>query len=214
MSSRKELIAQLYKDLDSVTTGAIRFLAARTSRRSFLGRFGVLLAGMGTIPVLPMARASAQEAMGDSGSGGATPFPPPDNPPPVDGVADLEEMGDVMSCDYWRYCAFSGSLCSCCGGTLTTCPPGSETATVAWVGSCHNPTDGRDYLISYNDCCGKGSCGCGCSSSEGDRPVYFPSKSNNILWCFGSTSHAYHCTLALVIGHADSNVVYAVAYET
>lgn len=196
MSNRQELISQLYKDLDSVTTGAIRFLAARTSRRSFLGKFGIFMAGMGAIPVLPMARASAQ-----------TPFPPPETPAPVNGVDDIEEMGDVLNCDYWRYCAFSGSLCSCCGGTMTTCPPGSETATVAWVGSCHNPTDGRDYLISYNDCCGKGSCGCGCSRSEGDRPVYFPSKSNNILWCFGTNSHAYHCTLALVIGHADSNTM-------
>ena len=60
MSNRQELIAQLYKDLDSVTTGAIRFLAARTSRRSFLGRFGVFIAGMGAIPLLPMSRASAQ----------------------------------------------------------------------------------------------------------------------------------------------------------
>lgn len=203
MSNRQELIAQLVKDLDSVTTGAIRFLAARTSRRSFLGRFGVLFAGMGALPVLPMARAAAQTPTQSSSS--PTPFPPTGDTGPVDGVEDIEEMGDVLSCDYWRYCAFSGSLCSCCGGTLTRCPPGSETATVAWVGSCHNPTDGRDYLISYNDCCGKGSCGCGCSRSEGDRPVYFPSKANNILWCFGSTSHAYHCTLALVIGHADSN---------
>lgn len=196
MSNRQELIERLMKDLDAATTGTLRFLAARTSRRSFLGRFGVMLAGMGTLPVLPMARASAQ-----------TPFPPPSTLPPVNGVADIQEMGDVKSCDYWRYCALSGSLCSCCGGTLTRCPPGAETASVAWVGSCHNPTDGRDYLISYNDCCGKGSCGCGCSRSEGDRPVYFPSKANNILWCFGSNSHAYHCTLALVIGHADSNAL-------
>lgn len=196
MSNRQELISQLFKDLDSVTTGTIRMLAARTSRRSFLGRFGVLIAGMGAIPVLPMARASAQ-----------TPFPPPTDLPEVNGVADIQEMGDINACEYWRYCAMSVSLCSCCGGTMTTCPPGSETATVAWIGSCHNPTDGRNYLISYNDCCGKGSCGCGCSRSEGDRPVYFPSKSNAILWSFGANSHAYHCTLALVIGHGDNNVL-------
>lgn len=199
MSTRQELISQMIKDLDSVTTGAIRMLASRTSRRSFLGRFGVLIAGMGALPVLPMSRASAQDAT-------PTPFPPPGNGAEVNGVEDIQEMGDIKNCEYWRYCAFSGSLCSCCGGSLTQCPPGSQTATVAWVGSCHNPTDGRNYLISYNDCCGKGSCGsCGCSRSEGDRPVYFPSKSNNVLWCFGTTSHAYHCTLALVIGHGDSN---------
>ncbi len=181
MNTRDELMKQLLKDLDSVTNGAIRFLAGRTSRRSFLGKLGVFITGMGAMPLLPVFRESAHAQTGE-----------------------IPEMGDVESCDYWRYCAFSGSLCSCCGGTLTQCPPGSETATVAWVGTCHNPTDGEDYLISYNDCCGKSFCGrCGCHGSEGDRPVYFPSKSNSILWCFGSNSHAYHCTLARVLGRAD-----------
>lgn len=191
MKDRQDLIRQLIKDIDAQTTGAIRFLAARTSRRSFIGRAGVFMAGMGALPVLPMLRASAQTA--------STPMPP------VNGVADIQEMGDTQSCDYWRYCAYSGSLCTCCGGTLTQCPPGSDTATVAWVGSCHNPTDGRNYLISYNDCCGKSACGnCGCHRSEGDRPVYLTSKSNSVLWCFGANSHAYHCTLALVLGPAEA----------
>ena len=190
MKDTEGLIKQLIKDLDAQTTGAIRFLAARTSRRSFIGRLGVFMAGMGALPVLPMQRASAQQTS---------------SLPPVNGVADIEEMGDITSCDYWRYCAYSGSLCSCCGGTLTQCPPGSQTATVAWVGTCHNPTDGRDYLISYNDCCGKSSCGnCGCHRSEGDRPVYLTAKSNSVLWCFGANSHAYHCTLALVLGTAEA----------
>ncbi len=181
MSDRNQLMKQLLADLDAATTGAIRFLAGRTSRRSFLGKLGVLITGMGVLPVLPMFRGSAEAAEG------------------------IEELGDVESCDYWRYCAFSGLLCSCCGGSTSQCPPGSETATVAWVGTCHNPTDGKDYLISYNDCCGKSACGrCGCHRSEGDRPVYFPSKSNSILWCFGANSHAYHCTLARVIGEAST----------
>lgn len=185
MNNPDQLLEQLLKDLDSVTTGAIRLFAARTSRRSFFGRLGVLLVGMGTIPILPVVRqANAQSS------------------------SDIPDMGDPETCDYWRYCAFSGSLCTCCGGTVTQCPPGTETATVAWIGTCHNPADGQDYLISYNDCCGKGGCGrCSCHRSEGDRPVYFPGKSNSILWCFGSTSHAYHCTLARIIGVGSSNVV-------
>lgn len=195
MKDRQELIRQLLKDLDSHTTGAIRFIASRTSRRSFVGRLGVFMAGMGALPVLPMLRASAQSASPSLN------LPPP----PVNGVADIQEMGDVTSCDYWRYCAYSGTLCSCCGGTLTQCPPGSQTATVAWVGSCFNPTDGRNYLISYNDCCGKSSCGnCGCHRSEGDRPVYLSAKANSVLWCFGTESHNYHCTLALVLGPAEA----------
>ena len=171
----------LQRLLDGVDASMItlsRRIAGRTGRRSFLGKLGTLLAGMGALPVLPVYREAAAEA-------------------------NIPELGDPQSCDYWRYCAFSGSLCGCCGGTHLKCPPGSETASVAWVGTCQNPTDGKNYLISYNDCCGKSSCGrCGCHRSEGDKPVYFPSKSNSILWCFGSKSHAYHCTLALVLGEA------------
>ena len=63
MNNREQLLDQLLKDLDSVTTGAIRFLAARTSRRSFFGKLGILLAGMGTLPMLPVIReASAQSS--------------------------------------------------------------------------------------------------------------------------------------------------------
>jgi methylamine dehydrogenase light chain len=199
MNTQAELLQQLLRDLDSVTTGTLRFFAARTSRRSFLGRAGAVLTGIGAFPLLPMARESGPAPASDlaqNAMGGAADGPEP---------AGLMEMGDEKSCDYWRYCAFSGSLCSCCGGSVTRCPPGAETASVAWVGTCHNPLDGQDYLISYNDCCGKSSCGrCGCHRSEGDRPVYFPSKSNSILWCFGSKSHAYHCTLARVVGKADA----------
>lgn len=182
MKDQSALLEQLLKDLDTVTAGTARFLSGRISRRSVIGKLGIFLAGMGGFPMLPVLR-EAHAAAAD----------------------ELTEIGDSEACEYWRYCGMSGSLCSCCGGTITQCPPGSQTATVAWVGTCHNPADGVDYLISYNDCCGKSSCGrCGCHRSEGDRPVYFASKANSILWCFGSTSHAYHCTLARVLGPADT----------
>lgn len=167
--------------LDGLTTRASRSLAGQTSRRSFFGRVGAVLAGTGAFPLLPVYREAAA-------------------------AADLTELGDPNACDYWRYCAFSGFLCGCCGGSNTQCPPGSETASVSWVGTCRNPADGQDYLISYNDCCGKSLCNrCGCHRSEGDKPVYFPSKSNSILWCFGANSHAYHCTLALVLGSSGDS---------
>lgn len=196
MNGNRELLQQLLYDLDSVTTGAVRFFAGRTSRRSFIGRMGAVLTGIGAFPLLPMAREAA--AQGSDPSIAQDAMGAEEKPA-------IAELGDQQSCDYWRYCAFSGALCSCCGGSMTQCPPGAETASVAWVGTCHNPLDGQDYLISYNDCCGKPYCGrCGCHRSEGDRPVYFPSKSNSILWCFGSKSHAYHCTLARVVGKADA----------
>ena len=56
MSKREQLIDQLLKDLDAATTGAVRFISSRTSRRSFLGKFGMFLAGMGTLPMLPVVR--------------------------------------------------------------------------------------------------------------------------------------------------------------
>ncbi len=196
MNGNNELLRQLFQDIDAVTTGAVRFFAGHTSRRSFIGRMGAVLTGIGAFPLLPMARDAAAQT--------ADPAMATDAMATGDEPA-IKEMGDQESCDYWRYCAFSGQICSCCGGTMTQCPPGAETASVAWVGTCHNPLDGQDYLISYNDCCGKSACGrCGCHRSEGDRPVYFPSKSNSILWCFGSKSHAYHCTLARVVGKADA----------
>lgn len=171
------LFATLSTRFDRAVTARSRTLAKRISRRDLLARLGTLLVGAGALPLLPMAR----EAHADAPS----------------------EMGDPRSCDYWRYCAFGGYLCSCCGGTPTTCPPGTEPSPVTWVGTCVNPTDGKQYLISYNDCCGKTGCGrCPCHRTEGDKPIYFPSKSNDILWCFGTKSHAYHCTVALVIGNA------------
>ncbi len=174
----KQLVADLdlLGGVDRLTDRLTRSISNGTSRRSFIGRLGTFLVGMGAVPLLPVYREAAA-------------------------AASVPELGDPETCDYWRYCGFSGSLCSCYGGSHTQCPAGSEPATVAWVGTCHNPVDGKNYLISYNDCCGKSSGGrCGCHRSEGDKPVYFPSKSNSILWCFGSQSHAYHCTLALVIG--------------
>ena len=131
------------------------------------------------LPLLPVARASAADA---------APGMPAD-------------PGDPASCDYWRYCSIDGFLCSCCGGSQNECPPGTEMSPITWIGTCLNPADGKHYIISYNDCCGKSSCGhCMCNRNEGDRPIYQASRSNDINWCLGNTTNAYHCSLAVVIG--------------
>lgn len=175
-----ETTARWLRRLDQLTVSSSRRLAQRSSRRHFMARLGTLLVGAGAWPLLPVARVSAAESM-----------------------PGLQEIGDPESCDYWRYCALGGTLCTCCGGTLTTCPPGAEPSPISWVGTCHNPADGQDYLISYNDCCGKAVCQrCYCHRAERDLPVYAPSKANDILWCFGTQSHAYHCTVAVVMGVA------------
>ena len=167
-----------------------RRLAQRTSRRSFLARFGVAIAGGAALPLLPVARPA----------GAAPREPAPGEPDPT------SPEGDPNACTYWRYCAVDGFLSSCCGGTHTSCPPGTEMSAITWLGTCRNPADGKDYVISYNDCCGKDICGrCLCQRNEGDKPVYYTHKSNDINWCMGTESSIYNSTVAVVVGVATES---------
>ncbi|WP_219895025.1 methylamine dehydrogenase light chain [Aquisediminimonas profunda] len=163
------------------TENMARGIANRTSRRSLLAVLGSAITGAAVIPVLPISRAAA-----------ATSGKNPQDP------------GDPTQCDYWRYCAIHGYLCSCCGGSASKCPPGSEMSPLTWVGTCTNPADGRAYIISYNDCCGSSSCGkCMCSRQEGDRPVVRPQSAQDIMWCLGTESGSiYNCSTAVIIGTA------------
>lgn len=168
------------KNLDKWTETAARGIARRSSRRGWLKGLGATLAGASTMPLLPVARASST----------------PDAP-----GAGIPETGDPDSCDYWRYCAIDGFLCGCCGGSPTSCPPGTEMSPITWIGNCRNPADGRNYIISYNDCCGRTPCGqCLCTRNEGDLPQYRPDKNNDLNWCLGTQSAVYHCSTAIVIG--------------
>jgi len=111
--------------------------------------------------------------------------------------------GDPRGASYWRYCALDGFLADCCGGSPTTCPPGTEMSKVTWLGTCRNPADGKDYVISYNDCCGRTSCGrCFVRRDEGEKPVYYTHKNNDIDWCMGTQSAVYNSTVAVVVGVA------------
>jgi len=164
-------------DYDSMVERASRRLAKTVSRRSVLRTIGTLLVGASSMPLLPVAR----------------------------GQSGVKEKGDPAACDYWRYCAIDGFLCACCGGSVTTCPPGTEPAPITWVGTCRNAADGQNYIVSYNDCCGKSACGrCLCNRNEGDAPLYRPSVSNDYNWCVGSNSNVpYHCTVSRIVGMAD-----------
>jgi len=174
----------LSRSFQKWSENSARKLARHTSRRSFITRLGTLLVGGAVLPLLPVARASgASERM-----------------PPEDSKIEGAE-GDPTKCEYWRYCGIDGNACACCGGSETSCPPGTELSTVAWIGTCKNPVDNRHYIISYNDCCGTANCGrCFCTRNEGDKPVYLPPKSNDITWCFGTKTNVYNCTMAAVIG--------------
>ncbi|MDC0404129.1 methylamine dehydrogenase (amicyanin) light chain [Porticoccaceae bacterium] len=170
------------KLLDKLFEKSARRVAQNSSRRGMLKAVGAAMVGGAAIPLLPVARAAdgASEAPVRPG-----------------------EVGDPTSCDYWRYCAVDGFLCECCGGSVNTCPPGTEMSTITWIGTCRNPVDGRSYVISYNDCCGTTQCGtCLCQRDEGDRPLYRADKSNDVNWCLGSKSSIYHCSTAIVVGMA------------
>ena len=177
--------------LDRITENSVRAVARRTSRRSVLGGIGALLVGAAAMPLLPVARGAEAKA-------------PAAKKQPAAGTA--ADPGDPSTCEYWRHCAIDGFLCSCCGGSQAMCPPGTEMSAITWIGTCHNPADGRDYVISYNDCCGKSACGrCFCNRNERDTPLYQPGQSNDYNWCSGSTEAniPYHCSTARIVGTAE-----------
>lgn len=177
------------KWLDALTVKSSRRLAQGTSRRSMLTKMGTLLVGGAAIPLLPVARASASPV--------AASYPGV----AVDDSGQAGDPGDPNTCDYWRYCAVDGFLCSCCGGTKNSCPPGTEMSPITWIGTCLNPEDGKNYIISYNDCCGKSSCGrCLCNRNERDTPIYRAQTNNDTNWCLGASSTVYNCSTAIILG--------------
>ncbi|HVO45555.1 MAG TPA: methylamine dehydrogenase light chain [Steroidobacteraceae bacterium] len=169
--------------LDRVFENSARSLARRTSRRSVLASLGRLLTGAALLPLLPIDRTA--RAQGAPGSGKSA-------------------VNDPQSCDYWKYCAIDGFLCACCGGTSNSCPPGTQPSPITWIGTCHNPGDGRDYIVSYNDCCGKVSCGdCFCNRNEREVPMYRLSRNNDVNWCMANSESDYHCSVSVLIGVAE-----------
>lgn len=170
-----------------------RRIASYTSRRSFLGRLGTLLIGAPALPLLPVARAQTPPSAKRLGK--ETDF------------TLRAQTKDPTICTYWRYCAIDGDLCSCAGGGVHTCPPGSLASPTGWIGTCVNPDDKKSYLIAYHDCCGKNppslDHSCECHGTDRELPIYRPQSNNDIVWCFGEPSFAYHCSTALLVGLAD-----------
>lgn len=163
------------KLLDRTAETGIRRAARRHGRRSFLAMAGGAFVGASLVPVLPFDRRARAAETGED------------------------------PCSYWRHCALDGNLCSTSGGSLTSCPPGSSASAVSWVGTCANPDDGRDYLVSYNDCCGKAAVSSStfCYTSQGERPGYRMGLYNDINWCMANADTGYHCTVSVVVGLAD-----------
>ena len=177
------------KSLDKIVENTTRSIGTKTTRRSFIARLSAVMFGSALVPVLPIDRIGGRAFATDGNKTG--------NP---------GDPGDPSSCDYWRYCAVDGYLCSCCGGSVTSCPPGAEPSPITWVGTCRNPADGKDYIVSYNDCCGKHACGqCFCNRNESDEPMYRPFANNDLNWCTGAKSMIYHCTVSVIKGVASGS---------
>ncbi|MGQ9364695.1 methylamine dehydrogenase light chain [Azospirillum sp. ST 5-10] len=177
------LFDAILERFDRLTERGARAMAKSNGRRSFLARTGTLMLGGAVMPLLPFDRTFGQAF-----------------------AATTEPGGDeALLCEYWRYCALDGNLCSACGGSLTQCPPGAEASKVSWVGTCRNPNDGKDYLVAYNDCCGKPICDNSpfCLTSKGERPGYRMGLHNDINWCMANASKGYHCTVAVLVGLAE-----------
>jgi methylamine dehydrogenase light chain len=174
--------------IDNLSEKFARRLAGGTSRRSVLSKLGLALVAAPAFPLLPIDRAKAQTA------------PNPD----LTEFQKKAQTKDDTQCNYWRYCAIDGALCTCCGGGVHTCPAGTQPSLTSWVGTCYNPDDKRSYLIAYRDCCGTSGCGqCRCDNTEEAMPTYRPQGNNEIIWCFGTSSMAYHCSTAALVGVAS-----------
>jgi methylamine dehydrogenase light chain len=126
---------------DRMMESASRHIAQRSSRRSVLARLGTALVGGAILPILPVDR-SGRAKMAHANE-----------------FAKTAQTTDPRACNYWRHCSSDGYLCECCGGTYNECPPGTIASPTSWVGTCVNPDDNQAYLIAYQDCCGKDSCG-------------------------------------------------------
>ncbi|MBV9344758.1 MAG: amine dehydrogenase [Gammaproteobacteria bacterium] len=169
------------RSLDQLFEHSSRSLARRTSRRSLLATLGGLLTGTAVLPLLPIDRGGRAQA-----------------------AETKSKTPTAESCEYWKYCAIDGYLCACCGGTSSSCPPGTGASPITWIGTCHNPADGRDYIVSYNDCCGKTSCGsCECNRNEREKPMYRPSRNNDLNWCMANADSNYHCSVSVILGVAE-----------
>lgn len=180
--------------IDRLSERFTRHMAGHSSRRSMMSRLGAVLVGASALPVLPVARAEAQPRK-----------PQTPTPAQLSDFARTAQTKDDLKCDYWRYCAIDGVLCTGCGGGVHSCPPGTQASPTSWVGTCMNPDDGRSYLIAYRDCCGRSVCksDAHCDGTEREMPVYRPQGDNEIIWCFGLTTMAYHCSTAALVGPVE-----------
>jgi amicyanin-dependent methylamine dehydrogenase small subunit len=133
----------IHFDADSLGEKVLRRFAGGTSRRGILARLGTALVAAPLFPVLPVSRANAAPAKPDRGPEAKTTF------------ARGAQVTDNTKCDYWRYCAIDGALCTCCGGGVHTCPPGAEPSpsrgwALASIPKTASPTSSPTAIAAAN----------------------------------------------------------------
>jgi methylamine dehydrogenase light chain len=167
----------------------VRRVAHRHGRRSLITRLGVALVGGAALPMLPFDRSGQFTGAQAAGAGQGEAQGRPGARPAEVRVLALLRLRRLPVHLLRRQ--------------PDQCPPGTEASKVSWVGTCLNPQDGRQYLVSYNDCCGKASCGeCLCNNNERERPGYRLGVFNDINWCMANTSPMFHCTTSVIVGVA------------
>src|SRR5260370_19212994 len=104
--------------MDKLFERLARAVAQRSSRRSFRATLGKMILGASIIPLLPIDRVAATaDATGPKS----------------------KNIDDDTTCDYWKYCAIDGYLCSCCGGGSHHCPPRPAPSPNSSGGSSRHP---------------------------------------------------------------------------
>jgi len=106
-------------------------------------------------------------------SAGAQPTPTP-NP------------NDDLTCDYWKYWRSTATCVRAAAAVLTTARPARRPRPPRGLYVRH-PADGKDYIVSYRDCCGKPRAGdCLCTNTVGEMPLYRTQLDSDLIWCFGA----------------------------
>jgi len=89
------------------------------------------------------------------------------------------------------------------GGTSNSCPP-EQRPRPSPDRHCHNPADSRDYIVSYNDAAVRRAAGnCECNRNEREKPMYRPSRNNDLNWCMANADSNYHCSVSVILGVAE-----------
>ena len=173
------------KFIDRIIEALADVLARNVSPQGGLAWVGSQMAGVRAFTHLPVDRRShenhlhlfAKKKDSSRGEGrGTQEYERAPNFPPLEGVTDA-----AISCSESRYCWIHGRPCACCGGSDTSCPPGTVLGSY-WSYCCSR------RLIYYYDCCGGTvNCPSGCP---------FCNNSSEPNWCGGAGGNRYVCTQA------------------